>query len=732
MATRRDFIRLSALASAACGLSSCGTSSASSKVPVVPPSTPPVVPPTVPPVVPPTTPPVVPPPDTPVKVFAQTPLLRKFISPLPALGTGIPIAIPDTQSIPGVELYNISAVQYQQQMHPDLPGPTTLWGYRDEASGKSAYLGPIIAAKRGTPVIIRLKNTLPNKHPLPVDTTLMGCEDGAAQNRITIHLHGGLVPWTSDGGPFTWFTPEATAANAGGGECFLNEVAGTPGVAEYYYPNDQSARLMWYHDHAIGITRLNAYAGLASAFLLTDDVVEKLISDGIVPDLAHTVPLIIQDKTFKSRSDQWGEPGDLWYPNTYEINSDTVESGRWDRDVPSDGFADLGLPEKPSCVPEFFADTAVINGEAYPYFQAEPRRYRFPVLNGSQARFYNLNLFYENKFQPGEPDFHRAGPAFIQIGNEGGLLPNLVLHNSPPVLIPIDADESCDPNGPHSLLLAPAERADLIIDFSSCQPGDRLILYNDAPAPFPSGDSRNNYYTGNPDLTGEDGAPSTKLGYGANIRTLMQIQVVALKSSADPYNFTSTLAALKAGLPQAFQASHVEEPDLDPNASDVLHENKTLNEDFDGYGRLIQRLGTDVAKYQNTFARNYTDPATEKYEDGQVVVWDIYNNTGDTHPMHFHLANVQVIGKAPFTTVGTPDGVFAKPDDNYRGWKETVRMNPGEVTRVIMQFSLPEMPASRPVPLSPRTGGHEYVWHCHILEHEEHDMMRPIVITPQS
>jgi spore coat protein A len=707
MPTRRDFLKLAALSGAAAGLSSCGTSSSG------------LFPPT-------------------PKGFSQSPILRKFISPLPGLGaTGIPLASADTKSVPGVDLYNLSAVQYQQLMHPDLPNPTTLWGYMDQASGKNAYLGPIIAARRDRPVMIRMKNTLPNKHTLPVDTSLMGCDNGAAQNRMTVHLHGAHVPWTSDGGPFSWFTPSATGPSAGAGECFLNGIAGTPGVAQYYYPNDQSARLMWYHDHALGITRLNAYAGLASAYLLTDDVVDGLVSAGIVPDLTHTIPLVIQDKSFKRVRDQFGNPGDLWYPSVYQINSDTSQTGRWDQDEPSAGFSNLGQPVTPSCVPEFFSDTPVINGEAYPFLQVEPRRYRVLVLNGSQARFYNLNLFYENPFQPGEPDFSRGGPAFIQIGNEAGLLPAPVVLNSPPVLIPTAADDSCDPAGPHNLLVAPAERADLIIDFSGCQPGDRLILYSDAPAPFPGGDTRNDYFTGNPNQTTEGGAPTTQPGFGANTRTLMQIRVVPVSGAPDSLNFASTLNALNSttnGLNQAYKNSHIPfgEPDLDPNAPGVLFENKTLNEDFDGFGRLIQRLGNDQQIYANTFAHNYDDAVTEVYHDGQTVVWDVYNTTGDTHPIHFHLTNVQVIGRAPFTNVGTPDTAFVPPEPNYSGWKETVRMNPGEVTRVIMKFSLPkDLPFS--VPGSPRAGllsGHEYVWHCHILEHEEHDMMRPLVIIP--
>jgi spore coat protein A len=301
--------------------------------------------------------------------------------------------------------------------------------------------------------------------------------------------------------------------------------------------------------------------------------------------------------------------------------------------------------------------------------------------------------------------------------------------------MPQAADGSVDPDGPHNLVMAPAERADLIIDFSSCLPGDKLILYNGAPAPFPGGDVRNDYFTGDPDRTWQNGAPSTVPGKGPNTRTLMQIQVVALQGAADPMNFTNTLSALQAstGLPKAYNDSHIPygEPDLNPAVFDV-HETKTLNEDFDDYGRLIQRVGTGNMLYTDSYGRNYTDPPTEAYANGTTAVWDIYNTTGDTHPMHFHLVNVQVVGRLPFAAVGdqaaTANSSFIPPEPNYQGWKETVRMNPGEVTRVIMKFSLPSVPFV--VPLSPRLGGHEYVWHCHILEHEEHDMMRPIVITP--
>jgi FtsP/CotA-like multicopper oxidase with cupredoxin domain len=158
----------------------------------------------------------------------------------------------------------------------------------------------------------------------------------------------------------------------------------------------------------------------------------------------------------------------------------------------------------------------------------------------------------------------------------------------------------------------------------------------------------------------------------------------------------------------------------------------TLNEAFDGYGRLIQLLGTNQP-LNGGFGRAYEDPATETPKAGSTEVWQIANLTGDTHPIHFHLVNVQVLGRQPFnvdTYHGTPSytGPARDPDRTELGWKETVRMNPEEVTTVIMRFDLPAAPPHVTIPSSPRTGGNEYVWHCHILEHEEHDMMRPLVV----
>jgi spore coat protein A, manganese oxidase len=309
-----------------------------------------------------------------------------------------------------------------------------------------------------------------------------------------------------------------------------------------------------------------------------------------------------------------------------------------------------------------------------------------------------------------EPQPNEAGPAFIQIGTEGGFLP------APAML-----------NGPRQqqLLLAPAERADLIVDFRNVAAGAVLILYNDAAAPFPHGDPAMDYFAGNPKT------PSSVPGATPNTRTLLQIRVMARSGGADaPISLPSTgmqnphdgpfLVAQQPGVPTAIPPG-------------VPVRRLTLNEGFDKYGRLMQTLGTDEAASSSGFGRLYEDPATEIVNHGSIEVWEILNLSEDTHPIHFHLVNVQVLSRQPFNrnySGGTPlwVGNPLAPDANELGWKETVRMNPGEATRVIMKFDLPGgLPFT--VPPSPRTGGNEYVWHCHILEHEEHDMMRPLVVT---
>jgi spore coat protein A len=238
------------------------------------------------------------------------------------------------------------------------------------------------------------------------------------------------------------------------------------------------------------------------------------------------------------------------------------------------------------------------------------------------------------------------------------------------------------------------------------------------------GDPRNDYCV----ATG-----TTKPGYAPETRIMMKFNVGAATGADLPLQITG--ADLQAGL----------DPFLVPPGVAVQNgvlnlppgtpvRQLTLNESFDVNGRLIQLLGTNALgpTAGMGYGRMYDDPATETPNAGTTEVWQLANLTGDTHPIHFHLVNVQLLARQPFNVgkyAGTPlyTGPARNPDPTEMGWKETVRMNPGEVTTVIMRFDLPQVPFT--VPPSPRTGGHEYVWHCHILEHEEHDMMRPLIVT---
>jgi spore coat protein A, manganese oxidase len=628
------------------------------------------------------------------RVFAQSvtgsPTLKKFVQPLPLFGVDIPLAQgggsllnPNTvKDRYGADFYRIVLGQYSQRMHPQLR-PTRLWGYADATRTlpRFQYLGSPILAQKGVPVRANFINLLPPIHPLPVDTTIPGAETGQHVNRAAIHLHGGRVPWVSDGGPFHWFTPNGMKGPSV--VKWLPDAFGRP-TDDYWYPNDDAARFMWYHDHAVGITRLNAYAGLATGYILTDP--EELASG--LP-LAGIV-LVLQDKTFKKVADRWGLPGDLWYPHIYD-----AEVGDGGKPLPN-----------PSCVPEFFGDTTVINGAVCPYLVVKPTTYRFRLLNGSQSRFYNLRLFKEVKDGAGRwtgrvtngPALSAQdavpGPDFLVIGSEGGFLPS-------PAPVSSAAPQGIEPSSgfAYHLLLGPGERSDVLIDFSGVANGTRFILYNDAPGPFPMGD---------PPVDALQASPDT-----AN---LLEVIVSSVRGLDDPL-FNA----------ESFTIPTVAQTPLAP--SDPAPFVKSLHEDFDAYGRLIQLIGDGTP-------HAYLDRPTEIGRPGEVQVWDVYNDTGDTHPLHFHLFNVQVVGRATFSAIGsqsnpttpTPDSGFTPPDPNEQGWKETVRMNPTQVTRVRGKFDHPPTPVK--VPDSPRFPGHfEYVWHCHILEHEEHDMMRPLLVT---
>ncbi len=631
--------------------------------------------------------------------------------------------------------YTIRIKQYYDQLHPAMP-LTKLWGYSksatpdEDVSGSGApnrHLGPIIVASRGTPVQISFENILPPTHILPVDQSSFFFDSGMGMplNKTAVHIHGGCVPWISDGGPFDWWAPGGSF-----GPSFMNHYlypanqavpgsqAPVPGWAEYYYPNQyETARLMWYHDHAHDITRLNAYAGIASGYLVTDGFEANLIAKGLVPpivDLRHN-PMIFQDKIFDLAT------GSLLYPSVYE-------TPRWDL-----GLNPPNTPvPNPSCVPEMFGDTMLVNGTVCPTMTVDPRRYRFRILNACNARYMNLQLYVKgntqdityqtlpdldpNQIPPAniQAPSNPVGPPFVQIGNEGGFLPAPVVLNSRP----IGYNQTTGIPNRYTLVLSPAERADVVIDFSAFA-GQRLILYSDAPAPYPGGDPLNDYFS--------DPA------FSPNTRTVMEFVVNPRNgSNYDTEGFSSWLSRLSREL-----GSRIAELRA-PSSAGALHRILTLNERYDDWGRLIQLVGNDTLQPGGGYGKQFIDAPSETPLAGATEIWELYNNTADTHPMHFHLVNVQILNRQPFSTFGVFTGPARGPDANERGWKETVRCNPGEVTRIIMRFDMAVMPAGFVTPTSPRAATlpgllpgkkyHEYVYHCHILEHEEHDMMRPLIV----
>jgi FtsP/CotA-like multicopper oxidase with cupredoxin domain len=837
--------------------------------------------------------------------------IKKFTDPL-----GFPpAAVPDTTTYPGSDYYEISLGEYTQQMSSSLP-PTTLRGYRQTNMGGTpySYLGPVIVAQKDRPVRILFTNNLSlvagGDLFIPVDTSDMGAGAGPqggmySSNRATLHLHGGATPWISDGTPHQWTTPAGSSEQYPKGVSVQNVPdmpAPGPGQLTFFYTNQQSARLMFYHDHALGITRLNVYAGEAAAYILHDPQEQALIDNGTLPDSPSTLPLVIQDKTFvpsdaqlraqdptwlslpstRKNPDGTAKVGDLWFPHVYMPNQNPNDPantgadamGRWDYaewfwppyagglthgSIPNPlcatdplGLSCTTMPvvpgtPNPSLVPEGFMDTPVVNGTAYPTLTVQPKAYRFQILNAANDRSWNLSLFQAGTestagaFVPcsgqvwsgttlnnngcsgevpmvpavqngpgtagyvypdqldgragGVPDSRAAGPSWVQIGTEGGVLPAPVTIAPQPVGYNYNRRDIVVLNvSNHALELGPAERADVLVDFSAYA-GKTLILYNDSGAPIPAFDPRNDYYTGDPDQTSTGGAPSTLPGFGPNTRTIMQITVAAATPgpgiSPNLATAIPTLYALTQPVPVVGESAYNVVPKVGnftnaPTYTDqymrIQDQSKTfvtgtgnsvsmnfgpkaIQELFEtDYGRMNATLGSEIPNTngvnQTTVPIGYAEPVTEVISPSQAgtligsagdgtQIWKITHNGVDTHAIHFHLFDVQLINRVGW------DGAIRPPDANELGWKETVRMNPLEdaivalrpITPVLNGWGVPDsvraidptIPLGTVVPiLDPLTGnpttftnalvnyGWEYVWHCHLLGHEENDMMRPI------
>ncbi len=562
--------------------------------------------------------------------YGQSPSMDHWVDPLPVP----PVATKTFKAgISGwADYYEITMSASQHRFNASL-GLATVWTY-GQPGQTPVLLGPTIVATKGRPVVVKWINNLPTAmedFPLEdaIDDTLPGpmAPTGAA----IPHLHGGHTAAKFDGTPNQWWTADGMK-----GMDFVTDT--------FTYLNDQPASLLWYHDHTMGSTRFKPYLGLAAGYLIFDnnDNGTTIFGQSVPSGYGkYHLPIVLQDK-------QFNDDGTLFYPTT--------------------GIS----AAHPIWVPEFFGDTPVINGKAYPYLDAQPRRYRLRLLNGTQASFYNLH------FKLSGSDL-----TFYVIGSEGGLLPAPVAKTS--------------------LLIAPGERFDVIVDFTGISLGSTVMMTNDANAPYPDGDP-------------------------VAVPELMKININTAVPANDPDN-----TVLPANLNLQAIPRLTPTPGLAPRDV-VLKEN---TDEFDNPEEVLIN------------AYHFMDPTTDFIKAGTTETWRLINLTVDAHPMHLHLVSFQVLNRQQFDVAAYMADWFSyldserspvlKPDpDNYligaplppepeeQGFKDTVKAYPGYVTRIRAKFALPATAIDSYNPMTRNFG--KWVYHCHILEHEENDMMRPFEV----
>jgi bilirubin oxidase len=623
-------------------------------------------------------------------------LLPKYVTPLV-----IPPAMPRTSKLPqgagkNVDYYEIGVRQFTQQILPAGWPATTVWGYGSvNHSGTFNYPSFTIEAKCNAPVRVKWINQLVDAagnylpHLLPVDPTLHWANPAGPRDTrpafkrnavvrpytgpvpMVPHVHGAHAPEESDGYAEAWWLPQARNIPSGyyrvgtwyegfkeKSESALDQ-NWDAGSAVFQYPNDQRAATLWYHDHTLGMTRLNVYAGPAGFYNLRGGPSD--LSSGILPGPApalgdpagtryHEIPLAIQDRAFNA-------DGSLSYPTSREF---------------FDGFTGPYIPKSdisPFWNPEFFGNAMLVNGNTWPNLNVEPRRYRFRLLNGCQGRFLILKLVL-NPLAP-----RPAAPVlpFVQIGTEGGFLP------APVVL--------------EQLLMSPAERADVIVDFTNGPVGTAFYLINEGPdEPFAGG------------LPYEEFEPSDLATTGQ----VMKFTIVPL-------------AAPDTSLPE----NQLVLPAFTPLGAAIRTRKVALLEEDSArlreVGPRAAVLGT-VDDMGHPMAMMWSDPITENPGLHDTEVWEIYNFTMDAHPIHLHEIMFQVLNRQALMTdeegmamaPAMPIGAPQPPEPWETGFKDTVIAYPGQVTRIKAKFDLPG----------------QYVWHCHIVEHEDNEMMRPYRVGP--
>jgi spore coat protein A len=517
------------------------------------------------------------------------------------------------------KLYTIGMFQIKRWLgliDPDLGTllATKLWGFGNDKCTAS-FPGPTFVVKPGKSIYVRWENKLLDKcgRPLlpflPVDTTIHWADpkDWPFSGMPTVvHLHGGKTEPESDGYPEAWFTPD------------FKQVGPDWVKKTYHYGNKQEPYTTFYHDHALGVTRLNVYAGLAGFYLLVDRELEKKIG---LPAPEYDVPMLIDDRSFLRN-------GNLYYspfadgPPVPPIN-----------------------PPFPSVRTHFSGEFILVNGMTWPVLEVEPRKYRFRWLIASNTRTYNLAL--------------SNGQSFYVIASDQGFL-------NFPVKVT-------------SVLMQPAERFEVIIDFRGRE-GQKIILTNGSNDPYPNG------------------KPVTE---NTNKVMLFSVSKPLNKLIPDkplPKYLRECLGPIERILPKKFCVRQL-----------------VLGIGEDEYGRAEPLLGT-----VKDGLLKWHDPITEKPRAGTYEVWEFYNETNGAHPIHLHLVHFLILDQATFTAKVAPNGsltdiVVGTPTPPARveqGRKDMVRVDSNLVVRILVFF--------------PNAG--LYVWHCHISEHEDHDMMRPMLI----
>lgn len=573
--------------------------------------------------------------------------------------------------------YLISVRQFQQQVLPPSYPKTTVWSYGSPTHGNTfSYPAYTVEATVNRPVRITWANELVDEkgnflpHLLPVDPTLHWANPGGGIHHrdhkptftstpgpytgpvpFVTHLHGAHTTPDSDGYPEAWYLPAARNipqeyAPVG---TFYDEFHETfarkhkakwkPGTATFHYPNDQRATTLWYHDHTLGMIRLNIYAGPVGFYLLRGGSAD--VPPGVLPGPApalndppgtryYELPLIIQDRSFHA-------DGSLSYPSQAAI----------------DGFTGPFVPDSdvsPIFNQTFFAETIVVNGGTWPVLTVEPRRYRFRLLNACNSRFLILKI-------AGNPTARPAATAVPcwQIGSDGGFLPKPVRQER--------------------VVVGNAERVDVVVDFTGIAEGTELYLINEGPdAEFGGGVPGTDFASANPDTTGQ-------------VMKFLVGPLVAPDNSLPPEQLElPAFTALGKETVTRRLSLNVQSSTVAPAAGVVAH------------------LAGGVTAAGARAPRRWHDPIQENPRLGATEIWEFQNFTPHAHPVHIHQVQFQVLGRGR-------DGQ-QPPDASESGYKDVVVALPGHITRVKAKFDLPG----------------RYVWHCHILEHEDNEMMLPYVV----